>query len=169
MGEHGADDRMALPREGTGFLAAVIGDDVDCEVLCDAAALVLDPADPLPDIVEFLVGVWSRQAFVELAQFVLQACRKPFCDALLFLRARLGITIEAHLSAVRVGHLVHMNHLTGSGFDGERQVGIELTVTALAADDQVAITGLAQPGDSVDYQTGKYQVNSERGITVCNL
>ena len=61
MCDHGADERLALPGDGAGLVAAVVGDDIRGVVGPDPAALLSEPADPLPDKVEPLVGARSPQ------------------------------------------------------------------------------------------------------------
>ena len=73
-----------------GLFAAVIGDDIDEGGHACAAALFLDPADPLPDMVEPLAGARPRQAVVELAQRALEARG----NALFLLRPHLEIAVE---------------------------------------------------------------------------
>ena len=51
MWDHGAGEWWALPGDGPGLPAVVAGDDIDGVVSPDPAALLADPADPLPDIV----------------------------------------------------------------------------------------------------------------------
>ena len=97
MGDHGAGERAAFPSDGAGLLSAVIGDDI--AVRPDTAALLLDPADPLPDI-EPLAGARALEAVVELAQLTLEARGEARGNALFRLRPRLGVAVEPHLSPV---------------------------------------------------------------------
>ena len=146
MGDHGAGERAALPGDGVRLLAAVVGDDVDVVVGRGAAALLPDPADALPDMVEPLAGARPRQAVVELLQLALEARGEAVCDALFLLRPRLGVAVEPRLSAFGVDHLVDMDRLARPGLDGQRQLGIE-AAGAFPADRQIAVAVPAQPGD----------------------
>ena len=113
-------------------------------MLGDAAALLLEPADAPPDLVDALPGTGFGQPLGEFAEHAPEALGESLDDAALLRRALLGEAVQAHFLAVIGEHLVQMHAVLRRGLDAQRRLGVEVP-GAFAVHDQVAVAQLAQP------------------------
>ena len=161
MGEHGAGKGLVLPGDGHCLGAVRVGDDVHGVMLPGAAAALPDPPDPLPDRVESLAGAGPRQPLVELPQLALEALGEASGDPFLLFGALLGITVQPHLASVLIHHLVQVNLVVRPGLDGGGPLGVE-AAGALAADHQITVAVVAQPGHVV--LGGNPRIHHHQGV-----
>ena len=120
----------------------------DVVVWGGAAALLLQPPDALPDLGEAFLSARPGQAFGEPIQGLFETLPKALGHGLFLLGPLAGIAVQAGFLAILVHRLVQMQVLARGRPDRDRRLGIELPV-ALAAHHQIAVSGLAQPGDAL--------------------
>ena len=129
-------------------MSGFIGVEFDIVVLSDAAAVLLEPTDALPDLVESFLGVRFGEPLGELGERVLEAFGEALDDGALLGGALLGEAVQAHLLGVVGEHLVQMHAVARRGLDAHRRLGVEVP-GAFTADHQIAVSVLTQPLDAV--------------------
>ena len=87
-----------------------------------------------------------RQPVVQRFEIPLEACRETLGDAALLLRPLLGVTVQPHLAAVGIVHLLEVHRAARAGAMGRGRLGVE-PAPALAADHDVAVSVLGKPRD----------------------
>ena len=102
VGLHRPGHGAPFPADGLRLLAAGIGNELDMVVLSGAAALFLQPADALPELVDPLGGARAAQALVHGLQRRLEPLSETRADACLLACTRLGVAVQAHLPGIRV-------------------------------------------------------------------
>jgi hypothetical protein len=146
MGEHGALARDFHPGHGGGVGAGFVRGDGDVVMLGGAAAFFLQPADALVDGVELFLTAGFGQRRGDPAQAGLESRAEAIGHRGFLGLAAGGVAVKPDFSAVLAEHALQPDGLLGGGEGFDRLRGIELA-GAGAADDEVAVTPVLEPGD----------------------
>ena len=85
MGGHRALAGLPFPSQLRRLAAALVGEDLDGVVLSHAATLLLQPPDPLPNLLDAFVSPRPAQPLGESGEPFLKAPAEALQDALLLL------------------------------------------------------------------------------------
>ena len=119
MGHHRAGERAAGEAHGRGALSGFIRVELDVIVLSDAAAVFLEPADALPDLVDAFMGARFGESLGELGECVLEAFGEALDDAAFLIGAFFGEAVQAHLPGIVGPLLVQLHAVIRGGLDAQ--------------------------------------------------
>ena len=145
-GQVGPGARGGIAGPGERVDAIAIDGHRELVIRGDMAVLRLEPTDAFVDLLGFASRTGSRQAVRELRQRSLVACAQALDHGTLLPCALFGVAVQADFTVVLADPPVQVQGVPGGSGDGLGGGGGELA-HALAADHQVAVTGVPQPGE----------------------